>query len=708
MILINEVFNEEFYLEINPEARESVDQGEFTSGLKHFLNEGIDQGLQFSPFIDLDYYKRVANPDLSNLTNREALDHLFEVGIEEGRLFSPFVDLEFYKDANPDLADLSNSEALLHLQDIGLEDGRQFASFVDLEEYRSFNPELATQSLTNAFINLVTEFAPEDEGRIQFPLNAARTSFTDEVDIVTQEMLSGSGNAEITYSKLANTVTMDFDFTGLPYRLDITRPENVSTPYNQFPISVENGKWQILVLTNLNNIQTTFWYDGQDGQLIGNEFDVFDIPPDHDSPLDINNDGVEDTPVLLPTSKLVFTPIFEGNPDGTANVTLEFAYDQILDEQGKGGTFFTFVPYNINKPDEIGIYYTQGGLPISEAPSWDDVLETIRNGGPGFSIGLALVPDPKPDYLASRSSLMIGYTAFYPDVIPEGVIFEPILNLYRSTEVNDLSTNINEPSPARLAAIKAETEAVFGTLNGDVFDAVDSRDEFDGNHDLLFTGEGDDLVDASQASAPMFPSTVGNNRIFAGSGRDELFAGSNDRLSGGRDNDILDASLGAGNNRLYGGEGDDLLFAGIDDRLFGGHGNDQLDSSLGRGNNRLYGQEGDDIFIAGSDDKFFGGDGDDTFFVTDGNNNIFTGGSGNDSFWIVTTEFLTYPNTITDFEVGVDVIGIGGIEAYSIEDIVLSQVHDDTVISFSDFEIAILQNTEVSALKAAENAFIFA
>ena len=121
MLSINEVFNENYYLEINSEARESVAQGEFDSGLDHFLAIGIDQNLRFSPFIDLDYYKRIANPDLSDLTNREALEHLLEVGIEEGRLFSQFIDLELYQEANPDLVDLSKSEALLHLQNIGLE-----------------------------------------------------------------------------------------------------------------------------------------------------------------------------------------------------------------------------------------------------------------------------------------------------------------------------------------------------------------------------------------------------------------------------------------------------------------------------------------------------------------------------------------------------------------------------------------------------------
>ncbi|MGD1703619.1 hypothetical protein [Dapis sp. BLCC M229] len=558
MISINDVFNENFYLEINPDAAASVIQGNFASGLDHFLNVGINQGLQFSPFIDLDYYKRVANPDLVDFTNQEALDHLLEIGIEEGRLFSPFVDLEFYKQANPDLANLSNSEALLHLQNFGLEEGRQFAESVNLEEYRSFNPELATQNLTNAFINLATQFAPDDEGRIRFPLEAANVSFTDELDIVTPEMLEGGVDVTLTYSKSANTVVLEADFTGLPYRVDIVRDDDPSTPYNQYPVSIEDSRWQLWMLTSINTVESNFWYDGQTGNLIGNEFDIFEIIPETNTGIDVNNDGIEDIALSLPVTHQLSTPVFEGNPDGTGSFTFEFAYDQLLDEQGKGGTFFTEVPYNINRPEEFGPYYTQGGLPISEAPTFDDVLETMRSPF-GFSIGHSAEPEVKPDYLLSRASLMIGFTNFYPDQIPDNVIFEPIEGIYRFTEPTDLVSNTNEPAPARAAAIEAEKEDIFGDSGDNIFDAADPSDNFDGNQDSVFAGTGDDLIDASQATAPSFPSTLGNNRLYGNRGDDTFFAGEGDSLLGGKGDDTF-MILEGGNNIMTGGLGSDIFW----------------------------------------------------------------------------------------------------------------------------------------------------
>ena len=662
------IFNESYYLNTNPEVAELVANGDFASGLEHFEAVGIDEGLRFSPFIDLDYYKRVANPDLSDLTNREALNHLLEVGIDEGLVFSPFIDLAFYQQANPDLADLSNFEALLHLQDIGLEQGRQFSPFVDLEEYRSFNPELSTQSLTDTFAHLATFFAPEEEGRIRFPLAVTGVSLPDEVDIVTPEMLTGSAEATITYSKSDDRVILELDIDGLPYQLDFTRSEDVSTPYNQFPVAIEDAEWQVWLIGNQFNIETTFWYDGQTGQLIANEFDLLNRPLAEDGSVDVNNDGVADISVQVPTIQAIGTPIFEGTPDGQAQVSFKFDYDRLLDERGTAGFYQAFLPYNLNQPEEVGVYYTDGGLPVSEAMTWDDVLSTIRTTGLGLA--LSLEPDPKPDFLDSRDNTMLAWKNLYPTIIPENVVFEAASGTFRFAEASDLVTHVNPPTPARLAAIEAETELIFGGLGDDLLDAVDLKDDFDGNRDTVFAGAGDDLVDASQANAPSFPSTLGHNRIFGGTGDDELLAGQSDRL--------------------FGGDGDDLL-----------------DSSLGRGNNRLYGQAGEDIFFAGEGDRFFGGDGDDTFFITDGGDNLLYGGDGSDTFWITTGEILASPNAIADLEVGVDAIGFAGLGASSIDDLVFEQVGDDVTIGFSGSDLVVLPNIQVDDLQA-NGTFVFA
>ena len=195
---------------------------------------------------------------------------------------------------------------------------------------------------------------------------------------------------------------------------------------------------------------------------------------------------------------------------------------------------------------------------------------------------------------------------------------------------------------------------IFGTAEDDIFDAADNRDDFNGNGNILFAGEGNDLVDASIA-------TDGGNQIFAGAGDDEIFAGSGDRV--------------------FGGAGDDLL-----------------NSAVGGGGNRLLGEDGDDILLAGEGDRLLGGNGDDTLFIVRGGNNILSGGPGADAFWIVNGELPIEANIITDFELEEDLIGVAGLGISSAEELTFTQVENDTTISFSDFDLAVLQNTQASDL----------
>ena len=240
---------------------------------------------------------------------------------------------------------------------------------------------------------------------------------------------------------------------------------------------------------------------------------------------------------------------------------------------------------------------------------------------------------------------------------------------------------------------------ILGTTEDDIFDAANLDDDFFGDRNLVFAGAGNDLVDASQAF-------MGQNQIFGGTGNDELLAGNGDRLFGGEGDDILDASVGNSNNLLYGQAGNDELLAGNGDRLFGGEGDDILDASVGDGNNILHGQEGNDIFFLGESDRLFGDEGDDEFFVTDGGNNILTGGEGKDAFWLATGEFVTEANIITDFDLDADVIGVAGLGITSIEELTFTQIGDDTAISFSEFDLAVLQNTQLSDLQTTAT-FVF-
>lgn len=45
---------------------------------------------------DANFY-RAANPSLANLSDEQALSHFQSYGLNEGLRFSPFVDLNFYR-----------------------------------------------------------------------------------------------------------------------------------------------------------------------------------------------------------------------------------------------------------------------------------------------------------------------------------------------------------------------------------------------------------------------------------------------------------------------------------------------------------------------------------------------------------------------------------------------------------------------------------
>lgn len=193
---------------------------------------------------------------------------------------------------------------------------------------------------------------------------------------------------------------------------------------------------------------------------------------------------------------------------------------------------------------------------------------------------------------------------------------------------------------------------------------------------------------------------------FGSSGNDELFAETWDIVFAGNGDDILDATATSGGNQLYGGEGEDELFAGSNDRLFGGPGNDILDTTAGTGGNRLYGGRASDTLVAGVNDRLFGGASDDVLFAGTGNSKL-TGGEGTDQFWIASAELSDALNTLTDFQVGIDILGVGGLGLASFDELELVQRGADTLIEVKDSgaELAVLTGIQADALTSA--SFLF-
>ena len=218
-------------------------------------------------------------------------------------------------------------------------------------------------------------------------------------------------------------------------------------------------------------------------------------------------------------------------------------------------------------------------------------------------------------------------------------------------------------STATVNIIDNEAIPVGTTGDDDLTATVGGK--FDGQNNLLFSGAGNDTVDLGfVAAAP----TVGNNIIDLGSGNDSIFVNKNDRV--------------------FGSDGNDTFFA--------------QDS---QGGNRISGGLGNDTFYLGSNDRALGGDGNDIFRVSLGGGNLISGGAGADQFWIVNAELPKAANTVLDFQLGTDVIGIQGAVSLGIttSTLKLNQVGADTAIVFNNQTLATLTGIQASSLSLTDS-----
>lgn len=239
------------------------------------------------------------------------------------------------------------------------------------------------------------------------------------------------------------------------------------------------------------------------------------------------------------------------------------------------------------------------------------------------------------------------------------------------------------------------------TKAGTYYIGVSSFGSLDYNPSIEGSGSGETTGDYTLAvemipvvTQPIY-GTVNDDEIIHTFGAVTIFAGSG--------NDVVDASGSQGGNRIHGGSGNDELYASSNDRVFGEAGNDILDASSGSGKNRLRGGEGDDTLHGGNGDRLNGGNGQDVLFASADNG--LTGGQGADQFWVINGSLPTATHVINDFELEVDVIGIGGL-GLNFNDLFLSETDRGTLISSANGEIAVLKYIQVGALNSTH--FVFA
>jgi alkaline phosphatase len=228
-----------------------------------------------------------------------------------------------------------------------------------------------------------------------------------------------------------------------------------------------------------------------------------------------------------------------------------------------------------------------------------------------------------------------------------------------------------------------------------------------------------DQVDIAQTMFASVAETSQQNLVSGTPGSDTEIAkvggtidGVQDTIYTGNGNDTVDlnANPNARNNTVDAGKGDDTIFVSRNDTVFGGEGNDMFYAIDGKGENRMSEGAGNDTFYLGSNDRALGGDGNDKFYAGSGGGNTLTGGAGADQFWIATGSLPSSANTITDFQIGTDVIGISGSKSLGIgsSTLKLNQSSADTSINFGTQTLAVLTGIQASSLSTSNSSqFVF-
>ncbi|MGF1480786.1 MAG: alkaline phosphatase [Cyanophyceae cyanobacterium] len=178
--------------------------------------------------------------------------------------------------------------------------------------------------------------------------------------------------------------------------------------------------------------------------------------------------------------------------------------------------------------------------------------------------------------------------------------------------------------------------------------------------------DGDDELEGTDGEETL-EGLAGNDTVAGGLGDDEIFGNEGDDVLRGDLNSRSPQVGIGGDDTIFGGAGDDRLGGkGGDDELFGDAGDDSLFGD--DGDDLLNGGEGNDILQG---DDFSGGEGSDTF--------VLAAGAGTD--------------TIVDFEVGTDLIGLDGLEFGDLS-------FSGSTISLGEEDLAVVQSVDVTSLGA--------
>jgi Ca2+-binding RTX toxin-like protein len=234
------------------------------------------------------------------------------------------------------------------------------------------------------------------------------------------------------------------------------------------------------------------------------------------------------------------------------------------------------------------------------------------------------------------------------------------------------------------AAAFGGADTFQGGALSDLLRSYDGDDSLSGagGNDTLDGGLGDDTISGG----------IGNDNVIGGDGQnylrgddgdDSISGGSGfDDINGNKGNDTIDGGAGGG-DWLVGGQGDDSITAHHSANiLYGNLGNDTLHG--GDGGDLIRGGQGDDVIVGGAGNDYISGD---------RGNDTESGGPGADIFHSFSGAGV---DLVLDFsQAEGDRVMLDPGTTYTV-----SQVGQNTVVDMGNGDQVILQNVQLSTLKA--------
>ena len=285
------------------------------------------------------------------------------------------------------------------------------------------------------------------------------------------------------------------------------------------------------------------------------------------------------------------------------------------------------------------------------------------------SVSVATTPTAPISSIAENSTSTVQVTPDSASTNPTPA--EPAATSSVSTSAS-LASDLSQPeASSELISVPEASRSVSGSaVNSSTVEPETTQSEDTVAVEVSPTADTVSVVEASEtvgAAAEPIAGGLGDDQIMGSRGDDILRGDLNQRDPGG--------SVG-GDDTIWGQAGDDRIGGkGGDDILFGGEGNDAI-----------WGDDGDDILRGGLGHDSLTGDN-------------FSGGSGTDTFVLAAGEGM---DTIKDFEVGIDLIGLA--DGLTFADLSLGQRGNATIISAGDEVLAQVNN--VAATDMMSEMFI--